>query len=306
MLNPYDGASWHSPLKGDLHFHSNLSDGENSPEEMLDSLFEKGFDFCCLTDHDLPTDKAKYFKDLLVLPGQELSSNAGHVVTLASQFRRKPEDTIAKQLSTVHQDGGFCILSHPRIREFVSEQGLYYDSKRLLFEFPGLYEAIEIYTHNVRTGFKLAIDRLDLIWSAGSLEEYNSELRDILPVWGFASSDGHCCEHIQENTGLFVLSKEKNLEAIFEALKSGAFYSSANSRARFIEISEKDGVFQVTAKNAIAVKAIAVRGCTVKYQCFSEQFPAEFIYEPKGDEKYIRFEAIDASGQVIYSNPVLL
>lgn len=293
-------------MKGDLHFHSNLSDGTDSPEEMFECLRTKGFDFCCLADHDLPTAECADFNGLLVLSGQELSSESGHIVALGSQFRRRIGDTIAVQLAGVRNDGGVAILSHPRIREFISEQGLHYDSRRLCREFPGLYDAIEIYTHNVGSGFKLAIDRLDLIWTTGLADDLKSRPRNQLPVWGTASSDGHCHDHIQENVGVFVLSAERTEQGIMEALRRGAFYASANSEARFLDIREQQGVFRVRTANAVSVRAVAFRGLTVGFRSFPVRPETEFVHRLKGDEKYVRFEAEDANGRAIYSNPVML
>jgi len=65
-------------LRGNLHTHTSLSDGNLSPEEMIEEYKKQGYHFICLTDHQ---DKAKAYRypkadDIIVLEGCEVSS--GH------------------------------------------------------------------------------------------------------------------------------------------------------------------------------------------------------------------------------------
>ena len=40
-------------FKGNLHGHSNFSDGKLAPEEVCNAYIEKGYDFISITDHFL-------------------------------------------------------------------------------------------------------------------------------------------------------------------------------------------------------------------------------------------------------------
>ncbi len=306
MINPYMNISGLNTYKGDLHFHSTDSDGKEAPQAMFDRLREQEFDFCCLTDHDLPGDKTRISSGLLVLPGQEMSSKAGHIVSIFSKIEREDDWTIKKQLEAIRKSGGFAILSHPKIREFIVEQGLTYSTKRLLCEFPELYDGIEIYTHNVGSGFKLAIDRLDAIWSSYILTWGALHHRPLVPVWGFASSDGHHTSHITKNVGIVIFADSLTEENIRNSIHAGAFYSLADTQARFTEIDEADGTFHVAADNARMMKVLSTSGIILKTKYYGAAEKAEINYKINGTEGYIRFEAIDSNGNAAYSNPVFI
>ena len=38
-------------FRGNLHCHSDLSDGQWSPEDVIDAYRDAGYDFLCLSDH---------------------------------------------------------------------------------------------------------------------------------------------------------------------------------------------------------------------------------------------------------------
>ncbi len=63
--------------KGDLHAHTNLSDGSLTPSELVAHAKEVGLDFFFITDHNFyHTIWPK--SDMLVLPGVEFTGNTGH------------------------------------------------------------------------------------------------------------------------------------------------------------------------------------------------------------------------------------
>lgn len=71
-------------MKIDLHCHSNLSDGELSPQQLVRYAGEQGIEMLAITDHDLaePLPEANAAADALAIqlvPGIELSANWGNV-----------------------------------------------------------------------------------------------------------------------------------------------------------------------------------------------------------------------------------
>jgi predicted metal-dependent phosphoesterase TrpH len=66
-------------LKGGLHCHSTCSDGELTPQEVVEAYAAQGFDFIAFTDHDYllsPRGRELYRSvrtDLLVFEGVELT-----------------------------------------------------------------------------------------------------------------------------------------------------------------------------------------------------------------------------------------
>ena len=70
-------------LKIDLHTHSTYSDGLARPQDILEGAREKGLDGLAITDHHTLDG---YFSvrdmegDLLIIPGFEVETEAGHIL----------------------------------------------------------------------------------------------------------------------------------------------------------------------------------------------------------------------------------
>ncbi len=304
MLNPYADVGGQKLFKGDLHLHSSLSDGDCAPEEMFDRLTECGFDFCCLADHDLPGE-ARSHGDLLVLPGQEMSAETGHIVALSSETVRDESWNTARQLQAIAEAHGFSILSHPRIREFVKDQRPTYTPARLINELAGLFNGIEIYTHNLRSGPRVAIDRLDAIWTWLTTRRDEPEETPLIPVWGFASSDGHWADHITENVGILVWADELSQSSLLDAIARGAFYSLADSKARLSGISVDGERLFARATDAAMMGVVESRGLPAKVVTSESSGDMEIDYPIRGDEGYLRVEAMDSDGHCVYTNPIV-
>jgi histidinol phosphatase-like PHP family hydrolase len=80
--------------RGNLHTHSNRSDGELPPEEVIAAYRAQGYDFLALTDHFLPqyhfpiTD-TRAFRDarFTTLPGAELHAPADICRSIVAHYR---------------------------------------------------------------------------------------------------------------------------------------------------------------------------------------------------------------------------
>jgi hypothetical protein len=110
-----DGLTWYA---GDLHAHTTHSDGTLSIAQLTAAAAGRGLDFLAVTDHNtvshhahLPGVGAAY--DLCLLPGQEVTSHAGHANAFGDigwvDFRRPA----AQWLSDVEERGGLLSVNHP-------------------------------------------------------------------------------------------------------------------------------------------------------------------------------------------------
>ena len=306
MLNPYSCTDGLATFKGDLHFHSTASDGSAAAASMFDRLIECGFDFCALADHDLPVRASFRHGQLLNLPNQELSAETGHILSLFSDVSRQDYWSTAEQLRAISRTDGFAILSHPKIREFTGAQGPTYSADRLVNELAGLYGGVELYTHNVGSGLKLAIDRLDVVWTSMVSPWRPAPEASPRSVWGFASSDAHCVEKITENVGIIVWAEELSEQSLRDAISRGAFYSLADSTARFPEIAVDETSMGAGAANAVSMRIVKAAGLPVKVAARKTPGSLRISYRIRGDEGYLRIEAMDAAGNCAYTNPVFL
>lgn len=76
---PMGPPGWY---RGDLHSHTDHSDGENTIEEMATFAKRRGLDFLAITDHNttthMPVIDAWDDPPLLVVPGEEVTTYSGH------------------------------------------------------------------------------------------------------------------------------------------------------------------------------------------------------------------------------------
>ncbi|MCL6429318.1 MAG: CehA/McbA family metallohydrolase [Anaerolineae bacterium] len=107
--------------RGDLHTHTIHSDGDETVAGLLDLARQRGLHFVALTDHNTtsqlfdPTLDGN--RDLLIIPGMELTTHYGHAVSLGTtswiDWRTAHEGrTIAQAIGDIHAAGGLCVLAH--------------------------------------------------------------------------------------------------------------------------------------------------------------------------------------------------
>ena len=141
------------PYRGDLHIHTYYSDGRLSPIHMAVEGRKHGLDFASITDHGRygPSLQAiemgkKIDLDLLLLPGEEVSFPAGHIVSIGASrcvtdmirnettYQGEIEKVVAERLKDtamvenlsreqyapakwivdkIHELGGYAFIAHP-------------------------------------------------------------------------------------------------------------------------------------------------------------------------------------------------
>jgi hypothetical protein len=108
--------------KGDLHTHTVHSDGSNTVAELADQARERGLHFFAVTDHNtcshIPDVLAASSPDLLIIPGEEVTTYKGHANVWGMpgwvDFRCDDIDAIARLMAFVHEAGGLFSPNHPK------------------------------------------------------------------------------------------------------------------------------------------------------------------------------------------------
>ncbi len=112
------GPGW---FRGDLHTHTRHSDGKDTVASLLQTARAYGLDFVALTDHNTVTalydPMLQGYRDLLVIPGMELTTYYGHALALGTTrwfdwrtgSRRR---TMGQALEEIHAAGGLSVLAH--------------------------------------------------------------------------------------------------------------------------------------------------------------------------------------------------
>ena len=105
---------------GELHVHSNHSDGKNSIDEIIRGAKREGLDFLALTDHDVVSgyDFIPQDKNFPIIKGIEITTFYGHALGLGVKslinWRRGGEVRgINSIVDEVHAQGALFSIAHP-------------------------------------------------------------------------------------------------------------------------------------------------------------------------------------------------
>ena len=276
-MHPYHGdGRW---LRGNLHAHTNNSDGKFTLTELVRCYEEQGYDFLAVTDHDKLTSLTDAAGRLLLLSGCEVTAGGGHVVAVGITEPIEPRQPRQAIIDAINAQGGIAILAHPnwgktfchwQQDDLVALQG---------------YAGIEVFNGNILRddGSPLASDRWDRLLSQGR------------KVWGYATDDTHNEQDIA-NGWTMVLADDATPDAILKALRDGRCYASSGV---FLEAIEVDGeVIRIVTRNADRIAFVGPYG---RWLSWVDASRAE--YRVQGDEGYVRVEAYGSRGSVAWTQP---
>ncbi len=104
-------------VRADLHIHTTMSDGANSPKEVVLAAFYKGLNAIAVTDHDtfqgaLAAKRYASSIDLLVITGCEVSTLEGDVLVLCDS-PVEISRSINELIDIAHSNNCLVIPAHP-------------------------------------------------------------------------------------------------------------------------------------------------------------------------------------------------
>lgn len=186
-------------IKIDLHVHTHYSyDGLIKPEELFFYAKKAGLDGVAITDHDRidgALKMAKEMKELLIIPGIEVSSLNGHIIGLNIQEpvpkNLSPEETVDK----IHELGGLAVACHPKA---TLKAGLGQRTSRK-------FDAIEVINASA-IPFKRSTEKA-------------REIADKLCLPKVAGSDAHYAPEI--GMAYIVVDAELNCDDVVKAIQGG-------------------------------------------------------------------------------------
>lgn len=191
-------------LKIDLHVHTSYSDGSGSIREIIRVAERKGLDGLAITDHnalDGYFEAKSYSSSLIILPGYEVSTDAGHILVIG--LEEKPPFNITSQgaaqyikvVEWVRLNGGLSILAHPATGRFKMNKWMQYK--------PDAVEVLNsLYPLNyfVRRGLKLS---------------------SVLGVASVGGSDAHKPTDVGNAYTIVDLNDDLSGESVREAIRAG-------------------------------------------------------------------------------------
>jgi hypothetical protein len=291
-------------FRGNLHCHSNRSDGLLEPEDVVAAYRDAGYDFICLSDHfeaeyGWQITDTRPFRDegFTTIVGAELSSGPWaerntYWVTAAGlpvDFGAPPVGDHAEAITRARDAGAFVIMLHPGLNNLplAEVDGL-----------PGLdaVHAIEVYNHN---GAMAAIpDGANGAYMLDGLLEKGHK------VLVNAGDDAHF-GHPRDRFGgwVEVHCERPDPEALLVSMKAGRYYSTQGPSLK--EMVVDDGRLRVQTSEAYAISLTTGgdRWQSAEERTGEPVIEAEFDLAPfRGS--YCRVTVVDPAGRRAWSNPI--
>ena len=302
LLAPFStpGRFW----RGNLHTHSNLSDGALNPGDVVDAYKNAGYDFMQLSEHfignfDFPIADTRSFRsnNFTTLIGAELHApetavgELWHIVAagLPLDFPRNTDGESGVHIAArAREAGAFIGIAHPAWSQLTIEDGRSIASAH----------AVEIYNH----GCAIENDRGDGWYLLDQMLTEGTRLS------AFATDDAHF--KTPDHFGGWVHVKAESLDpdALLIALKDGQYYSSMGPQFYGIEMEGKEIHITCSPVDTITVlcgtSRTAIRNGRAITEATFDLSKLEKGWLLKKQSPWFRVVAIDNAGKRAWSNPI--
>lgn len=133
-------------LKGDTHMHTLNSDGVLTVGQLVDECKKAGLDFMIITDHNFNSvEKSYYDGNILVMQGQEITNDPGHINVWGKKVDEKPpytletEDDYKAIVQKCKDTGATISVNHP----FCTNCGFHLDLEAFPFDCVEVWNTIQ-------------------------------------------------------------------------------------------------------------------------------------------------------------------
>ena len=295
--------------KGNTHTHTLNSDGDSTPDAVVQWYREHGYAFLVLTDHNFltATDALNALhgadEQFLVIKGEEVTSSFDkaplHVNGLdvsrgiGAQAGTSVVDVLQKAVDGIRAVGGIPHINHPNFRWAITREQLQQVRNNRLFEIYNGHPQV----NNAGGGGVPGLEEVwDAILSSGTL------------LYGIAVDDAHTFKE-PGNPAVagpgrgWVVVRAPRLErrAIVEALDRGDFYASTGVELSDLQVSESRMhiVVKPVTWSKYRVQFIAKDGRVVH-----EATEPTATYTFAGNEGYVRARVLESNGRMAWIQPV--
>ena len=303
-------------FKGNLHTHTNKSDGDSSPEVVISWYKKNKYDFLVLSDHNHLTILKNNNTDLLLIPGEEITLNFPHAIHInAIGIKRLIEPTlktskiktIQANIDNIIEAGGLAEINHPNFRWAITGDELTkIRGAHFLEVFNGNYN-----THSYGGGGKKSVE-----------EMWDQMLTEKIKIWGVAVDDSHhftgefsATRHNPGRGWIVVFAKKLTSESILKSLRNGDFYFSTGVKLNEISFSDNeisivisgDEVNPGIANSFITDSKYTSQLITNNGEVLDEIYGKKIKFKLpslKEEYKYFRTKTTSSTGSIAWSQPI--
>ncbi|WP_310619165.1 CehA/McbA family metallohydrolase [Flexibacterium corallicola] len=291
--------------RGNLHTHSNRSDGTLTPEEVCRRYHAEGYDFIAVTDHfvgcyDYPIVDTRPFRreGFTTILGAELHSGAmengslWHILAVglpedfappnSPDFYPVPDQENGSDIAQRARDAGaFVVLAHPEW------SGLTMNDARSL----KAAHAVEAYNHDCFTG-------ADRGFGFHTLEHLLDEGKKLTLC---ATDDAHFKGPDHFGGWVMVKASENSPEALLAALKAGHYYSSQGPELHSIRWNRDLVEVECSAVSSVLVQGRGIKATAIHGEAITKtSLPLEYFKS----SDWLRITIVDRAGKRAWSNPI--
>lgn len=285
-------------LKGNIHSHSTVSDGDLSPEELAEGYKAHGYSFLALTDHNVAAGHQDLEREgFLLLTGVEhdIAYNQDkcmHAVGLLAPEKEETGYPCRKYSQTeidaptfasmMHNDGQFVSLAHPVWSRMEWDEILAMDG----------IDAVEVFNNGT-----------EHLCHAGSGETWwDMLLRHGKRVFATAVDDVH---HAGDLYGGWIRLKAErpDRKSIFNALKRGEYYCSCGPEIYDFGLEDGEVYISCSPSRSVHFVSYAPRGRSF-FAGDGEELLSGAQYKLKGRESWVRAVIVDREGRQAWTNPI--
>ena len=294
-------------FRGNLHTHSNCSDGALDPGEVCRRYKDEGYDFIALTDHfigmyNYPITDTAAFRDsgFTTLLGAEIHSGATqngalwHIVAVglpagftppnAPHFLPVDDQETGPQIARrCAEAGAFVAIAHPHWSGLTPEDTRSIDAAH----------AVETYNHGCAVGH----DRPDGFHMLDLMLNEGRKLNLI------ATDDAHFAYPGHFGGWVMVKAQANTPEHLLAALKAGHYYSSQGPELRNIHVGDDAVSVECSAAVSVIVQGYGQAAQGVHGTSITR---AHVPLAPFANSAWIRVSVVDRAGKRAWSNPIWL
>ena len=281
--HPYRQLTNGQWLRGNLHTHTNNSDGAERPQRVINDYAKLGYDFLAISDHDILTNSRDYKKwnnrGMVLLPGNEITANGSHILHVGADRLVPPLPQRQEVFNRVTAGSGLAVVAHPNWQESFD-----YTSIDKLREWVG-YHGLEVFNTVIGRlqGSPYCTNKWDILLSEGRR------------LFGYANDDSHIRSDIGNGWNM-VYSRERTAKGILAAIAAGRFYPSTGVIISSIRV--QGSRIRIETENARRIVAIGHLG--TRLQVTDDN---HIDFEAKPDSSYVRFECWGDGEQFAWTQP---
>ena len=316
--------------KTNLHCHTTISDGKQTPEQVKEFYKSRGYSAVCYTDHEVLVGHEDLCdEDFIALHGYEVAikkDESGHTGLFMPvyHFNIIAKTQSQRYMPCFYRDNPSCAGDS---RRWIHEVGVYdKEGDDYIDHTEYNVEWINEYLAGVKAGGYLitynhpmwsmqsaldyaglknihAIEAINggcIVLNDNTSLHYETLLRQGLRIVPVGGDDNHA----ESSCGLgwtMIKAPELTYEALTEAYEKGYCYASEGPEIHSLII--EDGKIKVKTSEAAAITLFAdsryVRTKRSRTETYTE---AEFEYVPEKFGKFFRIEVRDAAGYKAFSN----